>query len=129
MLPFTLSQTFYIYFIYITFSKTLFSHITDRRRTNRTRSYFQTMYPYTHKQAKQAPYRTESTSLSKCQLALKTAPHAPRFAISKKLNSPTLKCFKTRMINGMNKKYLLAPKFFLHFYAQCIKRYKNIHNG
>ena len=54
------------------------------------------MYPYAHKQAKQAPHRTESTSLSKCQPALKTAPHAPRFTISKKLNSPARKCFKTR---------------------------------
>ena len=54
------------------------------------------MYPYAHKQAKQAPYRTESTSLSKCQPALKTAPHAPRFAISKKLNSPARKSFKSR---------------------------------
>ena len=39
------------------------------------------MYPYAHKQAKQAPHRTESTSPSKRQPALKTAPHAPRFAI------------------------------------------------
>ena len=41
------------------------------------------MYPRAHKQAKQAPCRTESTSISKRQSALKTAPHAPRFAISK----------------------------------------------
>ena len=54
------------------------------------------MYPRAHKQAKQAPCRTESTSISKRQSALKTAPHAPRFAISKKLNSPTRKSFKTR---------------------------------
>ena len=54
------------------------------------------MYPQAHKQAKQAPHRTESTSLSKRQPAPKTAPHVPRFAISKKLNSPTRECFKTR---------------------------------
>ena len=54
------------------------------------------MYPRAHKQAKQAPCRTESTSLSKCQPALKTAPHAPRFAITKKLNSPARNGFKTR---------------------------------
>ena len=54
------------------------------------------MYPYAHKQAKQAPCRTKSISLSKRQPALKTAPHAPRFAISKKLNSPARKSFKTR---------------------------------
>ena len=35
------------------------------------------MYPQAHKQAKQAPHRTESTSLSKRQPAFKTAPHAP----------------------------------------------------
>ena len=54
------------------------------------------MYPDAHKQAKQAPHRTKSTSLSKRQPALKTTPHAPRFAISKKLNSPARKYFKTR---------------------------------
>lgn len=54
------------------------------------------MLPDAHKQAKQAPYRTESNSLSKRQPALKTAPHAPRFTIAKKLNSPTRKSFKTR---------------------------------
>ena len=54
------------------------------------------MLPHAHKQAKQAPHRTESTSLSKCQPALKIARHAPRFAISKKLNSPARKSFKTR---------------------------------
>ena len=54
------------------------------------------MYPYAHKQAKQAPHRTESTSLSKCQLALKTAPHAPRFTTAKKYVLPARKCFKTR---------------------------------
>ena len=42
------------------------------------------MYPYAHKQAKQAPCRTKSISLSKRQPAFKTAPHAPRFTISKK---------------------------------------------
>ena len=54
------------------------------------------MYPDAHKQAKQAPCRTESTNLSKRQPALKNAPHAPRFTISKKLNSPARKYFKTR---------------------------------
>ena len=54
------------------------------------------MYPYAHKQAKQAPCRTKSISLSKRQPAFKIARHAPRFAISKKLNSPARKCFKTR---------------------------------
>jgi hypothetical protein len=42
------------------------------------------MLPHAHKQAKQALYRTESTSLSKCQPALKIAPHAPRFHNNKK---------------------------------------------
>ena len=46
------------------------------------------MYPYAHKQAKQAPHRPKSTSLSKRQPALKNAPHAPRFTTAKKLNSP-----------------------------------------
>ena len=54
------------------------------------------MLPDAHKQAKQAPHRTESTSLSKRQPALKTAPHAPRFTTAKKLNSPARKSFKTR---------------------------------
>ena len=54
------------------------------------------MYPYAHKQAKQAPHRTKSTSLSKRQPALKTAPHAPPFHNIKKLNSPARKYFKTR---------------------------------
>ena len=54
------------------------------------------MYPYAHKQAKQAPCRTKWISLSKCQPALKTAPHAPRFTTAKKLNSPARKSFKTR---------------------------------
>ena len=54
------------------------------------------MYPDAHKQAKQAPHRTESTSLSKCQPALKTAPHAPRFTTAKKYVLPARKYFKTR---------------------------------
>ena len=54
------------------------------------------MLPDAHKQAKQAPYRTESTSLSKCLPALKTAPHAPRFTTAKKYVLPARKCFKTR---------------------------------
>ena len=54
------------------------------------------MYPDAHKQAKQAPCRTKSTSLSKCQPALKTAPHAPRFTTAKKYVLPARKCFKTR---------------------------------
>ena len=54
------------------------------------------MYLYVHKQAKQAPHRTESTSLGKCLPALKTAPHAPRFTIAKKYVLPARKCFKTR---------------------------------
>ena len=54
------------------------------------------MYPYAHKQAKQAPYRTESTSLSKCQPAPKTAHHAPRFTTAKKYVLPARKSFKTR---------------------------------
>ena len=57
------------------------------------------MYPYAHKQAKQAAYRTESTSLSKRQPALKTAPHAPRFTIIKKLNSPVRDSLQTRHNN------------------------------
>ena len=54
------------------------------------------MLPDAHKQAKQAPHRTESTSLSKCQPALKAAPHAPRFTTAKKYVLPARKCFKTR---------------------------------
>ena len=54
------------------------------------------MYPDAHKQAKQAPYRAESTSLSKRQPALKTAPHAPRFATAKKYVLPARKSFKIR---------------------------------
>ena len=54
------------------------------------------MYPDAHKQAKQAPCRTKSISLSKRQPAFKTAPHAPRFTTAKKLNSPARKSFKTR---------------------------------
>ena len=54
------------------------------------------MYPYAHKQAKQAPCRAESTSLSKRQPALKTAPHAPRFATAKKYVLPARKSFKSR---------------------------------
>ena len=54
------------------------------------------MYPDAHKQAKQAPCRTKSTSLSKRQPALKTAPHAPRFTTAKKYVLPARKCFKTR---------------------------------
>ena len=54
------------------------------------------MLPDAHKQAKQAPHRTESTSLSKCQPALKTAPHAPRFTTAKKYVLPARKYFKTR---------------------------------
>ena len=54
------------------------------------------MYPYAHKQANQAPCRTESTSISKRQSALKTAPHAPRFTTAKKYVLPARKCFKTR---------------------------------
>ena len=54
------------------------------------------MYPDAHKQAKQAPHRTESTSPSKRQPALKNAPHAPRFTTAKKFVLPARKCFKTR---------------------------------
>ena len=54
------------------------------------------MYPYAHKQAKQASCRTESTSLSKRQPALKTAPHAPRFTTTKKYVLPARESFKTR---------------------------------
>ena len=54
------------------------------------------MYPCAHKQAKQAPCRTESTSLSKRQPAHKTAPHAPRFTTAKKYVLPARKRFKTR---------------------------------
>ena len=49
------------------------------------------MLPDAHKQAKQAPHRTESTSLSKRQPALKTAPHAPRFTTAKKYVLPARK--------------------------------------
>ena len=54
------------------------------------------MLPDAHKQAKQAPHRTESTSLSKRQRALKTAPHAPRFTTAKKYVLPARESFKTR---------------------------------
>ena len=54
------------------------------------------MYPYAHKQAKQAPCRTKSISLSKRQPAFKTAPHAPRFAISKKYVFPARDSLQTR---------------------------------
>ena len=54
------------------------------------------MLPRAHKQAKQAPHRTESTSLSKYLPALKNAPHAPRFTTAKKYVLPARKCLKTR---------------------------------
>ena len=54
------------------------------------------MYPDAHKQAKQAPHCTKSTSLSKRQPALKNAPHAPRFTTAKKYVLPARKYFKTR---------------------------------
>ena len=54
------------------------------------------MLPDAHKQAKQAPCRAESTSLSKCQPALKIAPHAPRFTTAKKYVLPARESFKTR---------------------------------
>ena len=57
------------------------------------------MYPYAHKQAKQAPCRTKSISLSKRQPAFKTAPHAPRFTTAKKYVLPVRKSFKTRHNN------------------------------
>ena len=83
-----------IYIYNIQLPPKLSSHtLLTARRTNRTRRYFQTMQPHSHKQAKQAPHRTESTSSSKRPLALKTAPHAPRRRIA---ILPARKRFKTR---------------------------------
>ena len=66
------------------------------------------MYPYAHKQAKQAPCRTKSTSLSKCQPAFKTAPHAPRFTTAKKAE------------DGEEKKPAAKSTFFGNFFPAML---------